>query len=100
MLAIRIAAQYASANADALRGAVAAIRIVGGRAVQLYQHRVIHVHPESTFDSFRISAVTVSCAEGHVFAADLGTTGERNPCLVCGCEIIVPYRGYRGANQR
>lgn len=31
--------------------------------------------------------------EGHVFAVDLGTTSKPNPCLVCGCEIIVPYRG-------
>ena len=30
--------------------------------------------------------------EGHVFAADLGTTSKPNPCLVCGSEIIVPYR--------
>lgn len=31
--------------------------------------------------------------EGHVFAADLGTTSTPNPCLVCGWEVIVPYRG-------
>jgi hypothetical protein len=37
--------------------------------------------------------------EGHVYAADLGTTGEPNPCLVCGCEIIVPYRGSGNAEE-
>jgi hypothetical protein len=31
--------------------------------------------------------------EGHVFAADLGTTSTPNPCLVCGWEVIVSYRG-------
>jgi hypothetical protein len=34
--------------------------------------------------------------EGHVFAANQGSTGKSNPCLVCGCEIIVPYRGPKG----
>jgi hypothetical protein len=40
--------------------------------------------------------------EGHVFAADLGTTSTPNPCLVCGWEVIVSYRGYgdTGADRR
>ena len=38
-------------------------------------------------------SVVCGVPEGHVFAADLGTTSKPNPCLVCGCEIIVPYRG-------
>ena len=46
MLPIRITAQDPDANA--LRGAVASLGIVGRCAVELYQHRVVHVHPEST----------------------------------------------------
>jgi hypothetical protein len=38
-------------------------------------------------------SVVCGVPEGHVFAADQGTTGQPNPCLVCGCEILVPYRG-------
>jgi hypothetical protein len=37
--------------------------------------------------------VVCGVPEGHVFAADLGTTSKPNPCLACGCEIIVPYWG-------
>jgi hypothetical protein len=37
--------------------------------------------------------------EGHVFAADLGTTSTPNPCLVCGCEVIVSYRGSGNAEE-
>lgn len=37
--------------------------------------------------------VVCGVPEGHVFAADLGSTGEPNPCLVCGCQILVPYKG-------
>ena len=59
VLPIRIAAQNARSNADALGRTVATIRTICGCAVQLYQHRVIHVHSESTFDSFRICAKTV-----------------------------------------
>lgn len=38
-------------------------------------------------------SVVCGVPEGHVFVADLGTTSEPNPCLVCRCEIIVPCRG-------
>jgi hypothetical protein len=38
-------------------------------------------------------SVVCGVPEGHVFAVDLGTTSKPNPCLECGCEIIVPYRG-------
>jgi len=31
--------------------------------------------------------------EGHVFAADVGTTSKPNPWLVCGWEVVVTYRG-------
>ena len=37
--------------------------------------------------------------EGHVFAATLGSTSTPNPCLVCGCEILVPYRGLQGESE-
>jgi hypothetical protein len=37
--------------------------------------------------------------EGHVFAADLGTTSTPNPCLVCGWEVVVSYRGYGDAGE-
>jgi hypothetical protein len=38
------------------------------------------------------ASVICGVPEGHVFATDLGTTAEPNPCLVCGCEILVPYK--------
>lgn len=37
--------------------------------------------------------------EGHVFAADLGTTSTPNPCLACGWEVIVSYRGFGVAGE-
>jgi hypothetical protein len=37
--------------------------------------------------------------EGHIFAADFGTTSTPNPCLVCGWEVIVSYRGSGNAGQ-
>ena len=40
--------------------------------------------------------VVCGVPEGHVFASDLGSTGQPNPCLVCGCQILVPYRGPSG----
>ena len=68
VVVVRSAAQDARARSNASGRAVARIRTVRGSAVQLYQHRVIHVHSEGTFDGFRISAVTVRCdlnARGH-----------------------------------
>ena len=68
VIAVRIATQDARARANASGRAVAGIGAVRGCAVQLYQHRVIHVHSECTFDGFRVSAVTVRCdlnARGH-----------------------------------
>jgi hypothetical protein len=43
------------------------------------------------------AGVICGVPEGHVFAKDLGTTPEPNPCLVCGCQIIEPYRGPENA---
>jgi hypothetical protein len=43
--------------------------------------------------------VVCGVPEGHVFAADLGSTGEPNPCLVCGCQILVPYKGPNDKQQ-
>ena len=37
--------------------------------------------------------------EGHVFAPDLGTTSTPNPCLICGWEVIVTYRGSGNAGE-
>jgi hypothetical protein len=37
-------------------------------------------------------SVVCGVPEGHVFAADLGSTSEPNPCLACGLEIIVKYQ--------
>jgi hypothetical protein len=61
VLPIRVSAQRCRANADARCRAVVRLRFARGCAIQLYQHRGIHVHPESTFDGFRVGAVAVHC---------------------------------------
>jgi hypothetical protein len=45
------------------------------------------------------AGVICGVPEGHVFAMDLGSTTEANPCLVCGCQIIVPYRGPKAESE-
>jgi hypothetical protein len=39
------------------------------------------------------NSVICGVPEGHIFDADLGTTPEPNPCVVCGCAPLVPCKG-------